>query len=134
MRPILVHGRVACVAACLLACTAACDKEGAGSSDPRAKVVAAWKAAELAPSALTPATVSVGQDCQSGTVGTIDVLLCVYPSPDEAKTAEEPGLAWVGETTGAAQAYGTVLVAIADRNKSDPSGRTINQLMKLARN
>jgi hypothetical protein len=67
-------------------------------------------------------------------VGAIDVLLCVYPSPEEAKAAEEPGLAWVGETTGAAQAHGTVLVGIADRRKSDPSGRTINQLMKLARN
>jgi len=130
MRPILVHG----LAACLLAFFTACDKEDAGSGDPRAKVVAAWKEAGLAPSALTPATVPVGQDCQSGTVGAIDVLLCVYPAPDEARSAEESGLVWVGETTGAAQAYGTVLVAIADRNKRDPSGRTINQLMKLARN
>ena len=50
----------------------------------------------------------------------------------EAKAAEDAGLVWVGETTGAAQARGTLLIAAADRRKSDPSGRTINQLMKLA--
>jgi hypothetical protein len=108
----------------------ACDKDGAAGA--RAAVVDAWKKGGLDPSALTPATVPVGKDCQSGTVGAIDVLVCVYPSDADAKAAEEPGLAWVGDTTGAAQARGTVLIAAADRRKSDPSGRTINQLMKLA--
>jgi len=52
---------------------------------------------------------------------------------DEAKTAEAKGLEWVGEATGMAQASGKVLVAASDRRKSDPSGRTINQLMKLSK-
>jgi hypothetical protein len=108
----------------------ACDK-GRGEG-PREAAVAAWKEAGLTPSPLTAATVPVGKDCQSGTVGAIEVLLCVYPSPADAKAAEETGLAWVGETTGAAQASGSMLIAVADRRKSDPSGRTINQLMKLA--
>lgn len=108
----------------------ACDKGGAGG--PRESVLEAWKQGGLTPSALTPATVPVGKDCQSGTVGAIDVLVCVYPSEADAKAAEEAGLAWVGDTTGAAQAKGSVLIAAADRRKSDPSGRTINQLMKLA--
>lgn len=102
---------------------------GAGSRDA---VVEAWKKGGLTPSALTAATTPVGKDCQRGTVGAIDVLVCVYPSAAEAKAAEEAGLAWVGDTTGAAQATGSVLIAAADRRKSDPSGRTINQLMKLA--
>ncbi len=115
----------------LLVAAIACDKgDGAGGS--RDAVLDAWKKGGLSPSAFTAATVTVGKDCQTGTVGAIDVLLCVYPTAEEAKKAEEAGLAWVGDTTGSAQAAGTLLIAISDRRKSDPSGRTINQLMKLA--
>lgn len=115
-----------------------CDKgkggAGGGTSlDPsRAALLDAWKKGGLTPSPLTAAQTTVGKDCQSGTVGAVDVLICVYPTAADAKTAEDAGLAWVGDTTGAAQAHGTLLVAAADRRKSDPSGRTINQLMKLA--
>lgn len=113
---------------------AACGKGdgAAGGGGPRDAVIAAWKTGGLTPSAFTAASVSVGKDCQSGTVGAIDVLLCVYPTAEEAKAAADNGYAWVGEGTGTVQASGTVLIAIADRRKSDPSGRTINQLMKLA--
>jgi len=117
----------------LLVAAIACDKGGdAGGGGSRDAVIAAWKKGGLSPSPLTAASVDVGKDCQTGTVGAIDVLLCVYPTADDAKKAEEAGLAWVGDTTGSAQASGTVLIAISDRRKSDPSGRTINQLMKLA--
>jgi hypothetical protein len=81
---------------------------------------------------MTAASVTFGTDCQSGTVGGVDVLLCVYPTPAEAKAAEDAGLGWVGAATGFSQAKGTVLIATADRRKTDPSGRTINQLSKLA--
>ncbi|MBA3457888.1 MAG: hypothetical protein H0T42_32700 [Deltaproteobacteria bacterium] len=122
---------VSCV---LLVAAIACDKGGgAAGNGPRDAVLAAWKKGGQSPSALTAASVpAVGKDCQSGTVGAIDVLLCVYPTAADAKAAEDAGLTWVGDTTGAAQASGTVLIAISDRRKSDPSGRTINQLMKLA--
>lgn len=103
-----------------------------GDEGPRADVLAAWRKGGLSPSPLTPAQVPVGKDCQTGTVGAVDVLLCVFPSNAEAKAAEDAGLGWVGDTTGAAQASGKVLVAVADRRKSDPSGRTINQMLKLA--
>ena len=109
------------------------DKPGAAAS-PRDAVVDAWKAAKLAPSALVPASVTFGKDCQAGTVGTIEVLLCSFPTPAEAKAAEDAALTWVGAATGASRAHGSVLVVLADRKKSDPSGRTINQLMKLAPN
>lgn len=111
---------------------AACGSDAPTGAAARDAAVAAWKAGSLQVSALTAATVPMGKDCQSGTVGAIDVVVCVYPTPAEAKAAEDAGLAWVGETTGAAQARGTLLIAAADRRKSDPSGRTINQLMKLA--
>jgi hypothetical protein len=127
------------LATLVLILAAACGKGdgaagGPGGGGPRDTVIAAWKKGGLTPSPLTAASVPVGKDCQSGTVGAIDVLLCVYPTAADAKAAEDAGLTWVGDTTGAAKASGTVLIAIADRRKSDPSGRTINQLMKLAPN
>ena len=130
--------------AIVLLALAACGKSdsagstGSGSnlfgaaSDSREAVLDAWKKGGLTPSPFTPATVAVGKDCRSGTVGALDVLLCVFPSKAEAKQAEPAGLGWVGDVTGAAQAAGPVLVVVADRRKGDPSGRTINQMMKLA--
>ncbi len=122
-----------------LLATAACGKSdgsspnlGGSSAGPRDAVLEAWKKGGLTPSPMTAASVAVGKDCQSGTVGAVDALLCVYPSAADAKSAEEAGLAWVGDTTGASQASGSVLIVVADRRKSDPSGRTINQMMKLA--
>lgn len=98
----------------------------------RQVVLAAWKKAGLEPSAMTPAQVAFGSDCKSGTVSGVDVLVCVYPSPDQARAAEQAGYGWVGEATGISLARGSVLVAAADRRKTDPSGRTINQLARTA--
>ncbi|MBA3397045.1 MAG: hypothetical protein H0T89_30730 [Deltaproteobacteria bacterium] len=118
---------------------AACSKDdgtgrGANAGElSRDSVVAAWKKAGLTTTPLTAATVAFGKDCQSGTVGGVDVVVCQYKTPDEAKAAEEAGLVWVGDATGMAQAAGKVLVAAADRRKVDPSGRTINQVMKLSK-
>ena len=123
---------LAAVLAAAAAALAACSKAGDAARGPRDAVLDAWKAEKLAPSALSPATVAFAKDCQSGTVADIDVLLCSFASPAEAKAAEDQGLTWVGSATGASQARGAALVVLADRKKSDPSGRTINKLMKLA--
>jgi hypothetical protein len=101
-------------------------------SGPRQDLADAWKKAGLTPSAFQPAKASFGTDCKSSTVGAIEVLVCVYPSAKEAKAAEDAALTWVGDTTGAAQAHGSLVIAVADRKKSDPNGKTINQLLKLA--
>lgn len=103
--------------------------EGAGARDA---IVAAWKTGGLTPSPMTAASVGFGKDCQSGTVNNIDVMVCVYPTAAEAQAAREPGLGWVGEATGTSITSGSAMIAIADRRKADASGRTINQLMKLA--
>jgi hypothetical protein len=110
---------------------AACSKSGDKSATPRDKVLEAWKAEKLEPS-MAAAQVAFGKDCQSGSVESIDVLLCNFASPAEAKAAEDAGLAWVGQATGASQARGAALIVLADRKKSDPNGRTINRLLKLA--
>lgn len=119
--------RFALILVALTACGGKDAPAGASGSD---QIVADWKAKGLTPSALTAAKVDVGTDCQAGTVDKLDVLLCVFPTEAEAKAAEEAGLAWVGDTTGASQAKGAILVVIADRAKADPNGRTINKMMK----
>ena len=112
---------------------AACSKSGSDkSATPRDKVLEAWKAGKIEPTAMAAAQVAVGKDCQSGRVEAIDVLICNFASPAEAKAAEDAGLAWVGQATGASQARGPALVVVADRKKSDPNGRLINSLLKLA--
>ena len=110
----------------------ACTKEGGKSGTSRDAVLEAWKGGKLTVSSLAPAKVAFGADCQSGTVEGVEVLLCNFATPAEAKAAEDAGLGWIGAATGASQARGAALVVLADRKKADPSGRTINQLMKLA--
>jgi hypothetical protein len=107
---------------------AACSKGGATSTDG---VVDAWKKGGLEPSALTAAKTDVGKDCSSGTVNKIDVLVCKFASEKEAKDAEDKGLQWVGDTTGASKAQGEMLIVVADRKKVDPTGKVINQLITL---
>jgi hypothetical protein len=119
------------VAVCLAAGCGKGDGGGTGAGGPTA-LYDAWKKGGLAPSAFTKATTPVGKDCQSGTVNNVDVLVCTFASPDEATKAQDAGLQWVGDTTGAAQTKGPLLIAAADRRKADPSGRTINQIFKLA--
>jgi hypothetical protein len=118
------------------ACSKAPDKAdpAAKAATPRDAVIAAWTAGKLAPSKLAPAQVAFAKDCQSGAVEGVEVLLCSFATPAEAKAAEDAGLSWVGAATGASQAHGAVLIVVADRKKADPNGKTINQLMKLAPN
>ena len=113
-----------------LALVAACGK--GKSASPRDNIVDAWKAGGLAPSTFTSAQTPIGTDCAQGMVGGLDVMLCVFPNASQAQAAEEAGYTWVGSNTGSVQAKGVVLVAVADRKKADPTGKTINQLMKLA--
>ena len=124
---------VATLGALALAMTAACSKDGGKAATPRDAVLDAWKADKHVPPApLSAAKVDFAKDCQTGSVENLDVLLCNFASPAEAKAAEDAGLGWVGSVTGASQARGSALVALADRKKADPSGRMINKLLKLA--
>jgi hypothetical protein len=116
--------------ALVLVLLAAC---GSGGNASRDALIAAWKSGGLAPSAFTAVKDSpVGKDCQAGTVNSVDVMVCSYPSADAAKAAQDLGLQWVGDTTGIATPKGPLLILAADRKKSDPKGDTINKLVKLA--
>lgn len=127
----------------VFAVLAACGKGGDKAPDQHAgptgggardALLDAWKKGRLDASAFTPATVDVGKDCTSGTVNKVDVLVCSFGSPADAKAAQDLGLKWVGDTTGSSQARGSLVIAVRDRTKADPSGRTINQIFKLVPN
>jgi hypothetical protein len=115
----------------MLVVVAACGK-GSGAPSSRDALLEAWKQGGLETSAFTAATSPVGKDCASGTVAKVDVLVCTFATADEAKAAQDAGLQWVGDTTGASQAKGVYVIAVADRRKADPNGKTINQIFKLA--
>jgi hypothetical protein len=100
------------------------------SSPARSALLDAWKKGGFEPSALST-TKAFGDNCQSGTINKVEVLICEFPNAADAKAAEKPGFDWVGETTGAAWVSGPLVIAVADRKKADPSGKTINSLMKL---
>ena len=108
----------------------ACHKTSGPTS--RDGAIEAWKKGGLQPSAFVEAKTDIGKDCASGTVNKLDVMVCTFPNDKDAKAAEDAGLKWVGDTTGASRAQGDVLIVVADRKKADPNGRTINRLMKLA--
>jgi hypothetical protein len=119
------------LAAAALAALGACSKDK--PAGPREAVLEAWKADKLAPAApLVPAQVAFAKDCQGGAIVDIDLLLCSFATPAEAKAVEDQGLGWIGAATGASQAHGAALIVLADRKKADPNGRMINRLMKLA--
>jgi len=117
-------------AAVLLVVVAACSKAGPSGPTSREALMAAWKQAGLNPAGFVVTNSPIGKDCQLGTVNQLDVMVCSFATPDEAKAAQPAGLKWVGDTTGAAQAHGAILIAVADRKKSDPTGKTINQVLK----
>jgi hypothetical protein len=108
---------------------AGCHKKSGPTS--RDGVIDAWKKGGLQPSAFTDAKTDIGKDCASGTVNKLDVVLCTFGSDKDAKAAEDAGLKWVGDTTGASRAQGDVLIVVADRKKADPNGKVINQIVTL---
>ena len=54
-----------------------------------------------------------------------------FKSEKEAKGAEDQGLEWVGDNTGASRAQGEMLIVVADRKKVDPHGKVISQVITL---
>ena len=120
-------------AAAVAAALSACDKGEKPGAPPSGKdaVILSWQKNGLNVSAFTPdKTGAIGKDCSSGTVANVDVVLCSFKSPDEAKAAEAKGWQWVGATTGTAMVQGPMVLAVADRRQQDPSGRSINAISK----
>ncbi len=132
MEELTIMRRIAIALVFVVGCSKDIGSSTSTGAAARDNVVAAWKAGGLGVSVMAPVELAFGKDCQSGTVGGVDVAVCAYGSPADAKAAEEPGLAWVGVATGLSQARGSALILAADREKADPNGKLIHQLTKLA--
>jgi len=104
---------------------------GRGSAAAIHPVVAKWTKAGLTVSAFTPDVSGVlGKDCSAGTVNSVDVELCRYPDAAAAVAAEAAAFDWIGAATGTTLVAKQWRLVVVDRRNADPSGRTINVLMK----
>jgi hypothetical protein len=75
--------------------------------------------------------------CSHGTITGLDVLLCEYETDEGLAGGETKIMSeWQAESvgTGATVRSSRTLLAIADRNAVDPSGRNIARLIKSFRN
>jgi hypothetical protein len=77
----------------------------------------------------TDATRFSAQKCVEGTVDGIDTLVCEYGSPDALALGKKAGEQWAGTAmTAAVLGNGRTLLAVADRARSDPNGKTIHKI------
>jgi hypothetical protein len=70
-------------------------------------------------------------DCKTGMVSGLHVDLCLFKDALSADAAKEIGLQRIGSHTGAALVRDRFLLVIADRDKVDVHGKTLNQVAKL---
>jgi hypothetical protein len=115
-----------------LGASAGCDDKPAAPSGPGA-VFDAWKSAGLTVSTLTASAPLAGGECRAGSANGVEVTLCTFADDKTATGAQPAGLAVIGDATGASLAQGSMLLVVADRRKTDPTGKTINQLTKVFR-
>jgi hypothetical protein len=125
-------GRLLSAAAAAVLLLAACgdDKAPPSGADD---VFEAWRNAGLTVGphdALDNSDTLGGGSCQRGEVDGIETTVCGYESEDAARAAQPAGLDLVGDATGASLPRGKVLLVVADRGGSDPSGKKIHQLTK----
>ncbi len=67
--------------------------------------------------------------CMQGPLDGVDVMLCEYGSADAVALGTKAGEEWIGQaTTGAVLQNGNAILAVADRNRADPNGKTIHKL------
>jgi hypothetical protein len=102
------------------------------------EVLAAWRSAGLTPegfSPLQPAPNGAAY-CEHGTVGGVDTVVCEYAS-DEALTQGvrqvKEGWVRVDTHTGVILPAKRTTMAVVDRERREPSGKTISQMVKAFR-
>ena len=128
------HPRTTCVLLSLLASAAACEEDPIAGTESRDQVVTAWREASLTPTKLTKNAESIGiagGDCRQGKVAGLQVDLCEYKDALAADGAKEKGLARIGSSTGAALVRDRYLLVVADVDKVDVHGKTLNKVAKI---
>jgi hypothetical protein len=102
------------------------------------EVLTAWRNAGLAPEGFAPVKPAPNSAayCEHGTVGRVDTLVCEYAS-DEALAQGirqvKEGWARVDAHTGVVLAAKRTTMAVVDRERREPSGKTIGQMTKAFR-
>jgi len=115
----------------LVACSCSSDKK---APDSAGEVAGAWREAGLTVSDFTAVkSGDLGGECAAGKVDAIEVTLCRYADEAAAEKAQPAGLKKVGDTTGSSVASGRFLLVVADRDKADPEGKVLNQIIQTFR-
>src|SRR5689334_21253529 len=127
-----------------LAMLLGCGKKAGGGAGDRPhvegtthtdQVLDAWKGAGLAPETFTsidPAAYRAGY-CAQGKVAGVDTIICEYSddnSLDSAKKLIQDEWNREGVHTGVAMRSKRTLLAVADRARVDPNGKTIAKLVE----
>ena len=74
------------------------------------------------------------QKCVTGKIEQIDAVLCEYGSTEAVRQGKRGAEAWVATAvTGAALDNGRTVLALADRARTDPNGKTIHRITKAYR-
>jgi hypothetical protein len=140
-----IHSAVAIAGFALLA-SASC-KKSASSTPPPAhvpgtphtdEVLAAWRSAGLAPEGFAPVQPAPNgaSCCEHGSVGGVDTLICEYASDDAVAKGTElvkEGWARVDVHTGVILRSKRTTMSVVDRERREPSGKTIVQMVKAFR-
>jgi hypothetical protein len=116
-----------------------CSEEGEGNKgkgDEAAfhqPVVAAFEEAGFDEPAFedTAARPYKAEECVRGEVKKLDVLVCRFAEEAAAKQGEKAMVQFFGgAVSGAVRRAGLTVLAVADRQKSDPTGESINKLLE----
>jgi hypothetical protein len=71
------------------------------------------------------------QKCLAGLVEQIETVICEYGSPDAVALGKKAGEQWTsGATTAAVLGNGRTILAVADRGRVDPNGKTIHKITR----
>lgn len=131
----------------LLLASADCKKSGPSAAPPPThlpgalrtdEVLAAWRTAGLTPEGfapLVPPANGAGY-CEHGSVNGVDTVICEYASDEAIATGiklTKEGWARVDAHTAAIVQARRTTVAIVDRERREPSGKTVNQIVTAFR-
>jgi hypothetical protein len=126
----------------------ACGKKGAGGAasgpthaagTPQTEAVLdAWKGAGLKPEgfAVVQPVPYVASYCEKGSVAGVDTMVCEYADDgalDRGQALLKDEWAREGVHTGVSVRTKRTLLSVVDRERHDPNGKTINQLIQAFR-
>lgn len=69
------------------------------------------------------------QKCETAQVEGVDAIVCEYGSTEAVALGKKAGEEWIAQAvTGVVLVNGQTLLGMADRNRTDPNGKTMHKL------